>query len=453
MVHAYPHDLADFIINDWDKDICFGEFCNLDHGTDIDPLPDKAVLEQLLSTCYQASLLHEEERPVRFRLILREPERFNPDHGPPTGLYRLVFTNPRPFNEHELRRLSPAADFYHSLIGVRLDEDQQLQIWGLVHSGPYWIQAIEGRRRSFLPLPGSLVVSVTDPGLITAAKGSVTIGKLFRGGLTSPATGVFGAQWLRESFEANREELFTLHRAARAKADKPWASLHQNFPGMIIQRMARQVISTIRNSHHGGTLIFLPPEHCSASMQGGQCAETAEHKPMLRIKYTFTEEEPRQRIRTLILKYMNALAESCGGDGNPDKQISWRDYMDCAQSMFAHLDEAIVELTHLVASLASVDGAVVLTNRMELLGFGGEISGQLQGVHHVERALDPEGVRTLSVSTEGVGTRHRSVYRLCNAIHDAIAVVISQDGGVQFVRWKDDALVYWDQVATSDLDV
>ncbi len=58
MVHAYPHDLADFIINDWDKDICFGEFCNLDHGTDIDPLPDKAVLEQLLSTCYQASLLH-----------------------------------------------------------------------------------------------------------------------------------------------------------------------------------------------------------------------------------------------------------------------------------------------------------------------------------------------------------------------------------------------------------
>ncbi len=453
MVHAYPHELAGFIMDHWEKDLCVGEFCNLDHSTDIDPLPGKPVVEQLLSTCYQASLLHEEERPVRFRLILREPERFNPDHGPPTGLYRLVFTQPRPLNEHELRRLSPAADFYHSLIGVRRGEDQQLQIWGLVHSGPYWIQAIEGRRRSFLPLPGSLVVSVTDPGLITAAKGSVTIGKLFRGGLTSPATGVFGATWLRESFEGNREELFKLHHAARAREEKPWATLHPNFPGLIIQRMARQVISTIRNSHHGGTLIFLPPEHCAASLTPGHCAETAEHKPMLRIKYTFTEEEPRHRIRTLILKYMNALAESCGGDSNADKQVSWRDYMECAQSMFAHLDEAIVELTHLVASLASVDGAVVLTNRMELLGFGGEISGQLPGVHQVERAVDPEAVRTLTVSTEGVGTRHRSAYRLCNAIHDAIAVVISQDGGVQFVRWKDDALVYWDQVATSDLDV
>jgi hypothetical protein len=444
MIHAYPHDLSRFIVERWGQNHCVGEFCGLDNGGAVDPLPDIAVLDQLLSTCYQASLLHEEERPVRFRLILREPERFNPQHGPPTGLHRLVFTRPRPFNEHELRRLSPAADFYHSLIGVTLNEEKHLQIWGLVHSGPYWIQAIQGRRRTFLPLPGSLVVSVTDPGLITAAEGSVTIGKLFRGGMSSPATGVFGAKWLQDSFSANRDELMALHETAGKSAEKPWAQLNENFPGLIIQRMARQVISTIRNSHHGGTLVFLPLEYWKESVSGN---------PYLHIKYTFTEEEPRQRIRTLILQYMNALAESCGRNPELKNKISWHDYLECDHSAFSHLDEAIVELTNLIARLASVDGAVVLTNRMELLGFGGEISGSLDSVPTVARALDAEAERTSLESAEGVGTRHRSVYRLCNTVHDAIAVVVSQDGGVQFVKWKDGAVVYWDQVATSDLDI
>jgi hypothetical protein len=45
-MHAYPQNLA------------------------VHPLPQAPVLEQLLSTCYQASLLREENRPVRFRLML-----------------------------------------------------------------------------------------------------------------------------------------------------------------------------------------------------------------------------------------------------------------------------------------------------------------------------------------------------------------------------------------------
>ncbi|MDX1763148.1 MAG: hypothetical protein R3231_02385 [bacterium] len=444
MIHAYPHDLAHFIQQHWAEAQCVGDFCRLSDGGDSDPLPELPVLEQLLSTCYQASLMHEEERPVRFRLILRDPERFNPHQGPPTGLHRLVFTKSRPFDEHELRRLSPAADFYHSLIGVNLQEDGHPRIWGLVHSGPYWIQAIQGRRRSFFPLPGSLVVSVTDPGLITAAKGSVTIGKIFRGGMITPSTGVFGSQWLQESFAENRMELFDLHGAARSAARKPWARLSPNFPGLIIQRMARQVISTIRNSHHGGTLIFLPPEECHNAEDRRQCLE---------IKYPFVEEEPRQRIRTLILHYMNALAAACGSRTNSKEHVGWLDYMECDQSAFSQLDEAIVELTNLVARLSAVDGAVVLTNRLELLGFGGEISGQLVSIPLVARALDAEAAQTQPISTEGVGTRHRSAYRLCNTVHDAIAVVVSQDGGVQFVKWKDGEVVFWDQVATSDLDV
>jgi glucose-6-phosphate 1-dehydrogenase len=108
---------------------------------------------------------------------------------------------------------------------------------------------------------------------------------------------------------------------------------------------------------------------------------------------------------------------------------------------------------HLIAGLFAVDGAVVLTKRFELLGFGREISGALDQVSVVARAVDAEGEQTKPEFIDGVGTRHRSVYRLCHAVHDIIAVVLSQDGKVRFVKWKDGMVTYWDQVATSLLDI
>jgi hypothetical protein len=90
-------------------------------------------------------------------------------------------------------------------------------------------------------------------------------------------------------------------------------------------------------------------------------------------------------------------------------------------------------MAYLVAGCAEVDGAVVLTKRFELLGFGGEISGELPGVVTVRRALDLEGVHAEEEFTESVGTRHRSAYRLCLALPNTLAIVVSQDGTVRFV--------------------
>jgi hypothetical protein len=60
----------------------------------------------------------------------------------------------------------------------------------------------------------------------------------------------------------------------------------------------------------------------------------------------------------------------------------------------ADLDEAIFELSHLIAGLADVDGAVVMTKRFELLGFAAEIRGSdLPDVITVQRATDLEADR------------------------------------------------------------
>jgi hypothetical protein len=80
------------------------------------------------------------------------------------------------------------------------------------------------------------------------------------------------------------------------------------------------------------------------------------------------------------------------------------------------------------------------------------ISVGLKGVGTVARALDVEGIQTEQVHSGSFGARHRSAFRFCNAVHEAIAIVISQDRLVRFVKWKEGTVAYWDHVATSIMD-
>jgi hypothetical protein len=142
---------------------------------------------------------------------------------------------------------------------------------------------------------------------------------------------------------------------------------------------------------------------------------------------------------------MNTLAEIYG-QGNQDRgPVGWEEYRKSGDDRLSILDEAIFEMSHLIAGLMAVDGAAVMTQRYEILGFGGEISGDLQGVKTVAQALDIEADHISKESTEGYGTRHNSAFRLSNELHDALAVVVSQDGDVRFIRWKDGLVTHWDQ--------
>jgi hypothetical protein len=91
----------------------------------------------------------------------------------------------------------------------------------------------------------------------------------------------------------------------------------------------------------------------------------------------------------------------------------------------------------------------VITQRLELIGFGAEISGKLERVDEVAQALDPEGFEVRQERTDCVGTRHHSAYSLCNALHNIAAVVISQDGTAQLVKWNDGIVTIWEQLSPS----
>jgi hypothetical protein len=434
MSHWYPREFAEHV------------FRQLTEGASSYPLdhcPDRAVLENILSICYQASFMREEERPARFRLIFRNPENFPSGQSPPDGLHRIEFTEPRLCCEDELRRLFPAAGFHRSMIGVTLDGHSQPHIWGIVHTGPRWLQLIHGGTLKISPLPDSLIIFVTGPGRITVSVGLTMVAGLRGGKLIDAAKDVLSSRWFREFFAANRDELWGLHRETRLKNGTGWATIAQEFPMVLGQNLMYRVISLICSYRHGGMLVIVPMEFSE---------EVKETNPYLNIKYTFKPDEGRLRVQQHIAQIMNEFAQAVEKSGNHDVPVGWSEYQAISTPALSLMDEMLFEKAHLLAELTLVDGAVVLNRRFELLGFGAEISSALDNVVTVRRAMDIEGVNGETESARRVGTRHRSAYRLCKALQGALVVVVSQDGQVRFVRWHDGQVTYWDQLATSLLD-
>ena len=92
-----------------------------------------------------------------------------------------------------------------------------------------------------------------------------------------------------------------------------------------------------------------------------------------------------------------------------------------------------------LAGLTAVDGAVLATDRYELLAFGAKIQRR-RGSSPVERVMvtEPiEGAETTVVApTELGGTRHLSAAQFAHDQQDSVAVVTSQDGRVTVFKWS-----------------
>ena len=186
MLHKYPKDLVFELLALWRLD---------DTGVkrkSYQRLPDIEVLEELVSTCYQVSQMHEEARGVRFRLMLCEPEDVDEDGmGESAGLFSLPFGVPRPYNEYELMKLGPSTDYNNSLIGVNYCRQNGLQIWGLIHSGSRWVHIIHGGSKLATPLPQALGINVVGSGHVIVCRGLEILAQLSGGKIITPTANVF----------------------------------------------------------------------------------------------------------------------------------------------------------------------------------------------------------------------------------------------------------------------
>jgi len=431
-MHIYPAELAALIAQRWEAMPAPPEGAAVSH---VGALPGKAALERLISTCYQVSMMREEDRPVTLRLILASPDLFPADQGPPEGFHRLLFSPPRPFNEYELRRLSPAVDFERSLVAVEPHPERGFQIWGLINSGIRWLQEERGGSKKTKGLPEVFVVHVTGPGILTICRGGKIIATLNGGKALDSTANAFLSTWMNKLFAEGRGVLLQRHEQFRASVLYPVAKIQDEFISNLQFQLLKRVLSVCRMSHHGGTFIIFPDDNPP---------EWAADNPYILIKYRFRQDEAIQRQRDLMVRTIRLATTALGDIRDPDKIITWKDYVNLRhESSLYDLEEAMYEHAQFVANLASVDGAVVIGSQGPV-GFGGMIVGSLDKLTEVAIASDVEGKMVSLAKIEGYGSRHRSIYHLCNSLHQVLAIVVSQDGNIQLAKWRNGIVTCWD---------
>ncbi|HXJ23471.1 MAG TPA: hypothetical protein VMT03_24870 [Polyangia bacterium] len=413
----YPSDLAEYVRERWPAQrplrLPFETFC------------------QALSVAYHASLTSEETRPTRFRLLLTPPDDL-PENGVPNqGVLRLAFDHLRAVTPEELRQLAPAAPFETSLIGA-YPYDGKLRIWGIAHSGPAWLAPAWGGRQVVPNWTYDPIIHVRGPGLVAVRCAGKLVGALERGALVDGTVDVFESEWLPALFVREREEIQREHADRQARVASPTA-VSQQLIGRVTQHMLRRAIQLVLGSRHGGLLLVVdaPKGAPPASLAG------------LNVKYRFDQSEPPRRYRTLLFQLLDGLAASTSSP-----QVDWPDFARDTSPELEKLEQAIFEISRVFASLAAIDGAVVLDKRWAVIGFGAEVSSEIPPPTRIWRALDTEAKQREESSTDDVGTRHRAAYRFVRQHPTGLAVVVSADGGVSVVANRDGEVVSWEQTVS-----
>ncbi|HEY5791934.1 MAG TPA: hypothetical protein VIS74_01470 [Chthoniobacterales bacterium] len=385
-------------------------------------------IQKLCDLLYTASLLKEEGRVVRARIMIAPPEAFASPEGPPDGIHAIRFTLPHELTAHEIKRLSPAASFFHSVIAI-WPERGRFRIWGILNTGPRWLNLVAGGRKPLGQDFTHPVIHVRDPGWLLFYRGYRLMAEWRGRELHGPRLDVFQARLFVDRFRDLRRELVAEVHQSGLPATLS-LEIYAELAHLIALQFIKRIINLVRTSGHGGSLIMLPegPAGLAAATRWIDC------------KYSASAEPAGLRFRGLLQAIIRRVGELSPA----------RTGLDAAWDLFRHsrdpeldrLEEAFFELARLFSDLMQVDGALVIDQRLCIIGFGGEIRVD-RNLLKVGHAHDLNAAQVTEWSVRADGTRHRSVYRLCSVEPEVIGFVISQDSQVRLIANVGGEVIFW----------
>ncbi|HOV14362.1 MAG TPA: diadenylate cyclase [Spirochaetota bacterium] len=417
----YPQDLVELIKIAWKKNKIISDY--------IEQLPDDYILKNLLEISYHSSFMTEETRKVRFSLIFcpRDDESINNN-------YQTVhFTKSRDFSLTEIFRLAPATDPTSVLIGVDFDEHKNLKIWGLVDIGTSWRNFISGESgTSFLP-PGFFTILSTEPGNLTISCAGITILDLRQGQIFKPTSGIFNEGLIADFFKNTKENIYKdllgLIDSEYFDSNKAIIKDFMKNPQLFLERILFQ----IREKFTGGMIIILPDDYNE---------DDNRLKDNLMIKYPCNYNKIWKKLLNKILLNYKMFELIFSDDMDEQKNDVFHEYM-FLQDKLKRVELEIQDTANFISSLSEVDGAIVITDKLRLLGFGAEVTIKTSIPSVVKIANDRDGVFGNFIPIDSYGTRHRAAFRFCYGFENSLIFVISQDGSLRAIKKDDDDLVLW----------
>ncbi|HEX4201527.1 MAG TPA: hypothetical protein VHY59_08420 [Chthoniobacterales bacterium] len=394
-------------------------------------IDSRDALGRVLSVAYQASLLHEEGRQVTCRIALCAETDLDPAVLTPYSFRVLNLSRARPFDEQEIRRLSPAVTFYRSILAVTWSEGRGFQISAVVNTGE-WSRDLHTDLPGMIhPIPEWLIIHVRAPGNLVVHLGSERLATLMNGRIEEHVFNVFSTNWMQRHLKtpANGKSGAAIQQHDRVK-------FRPDLREILDVSFFRRIIRIIRDRRLGGTLVIGPRPLSEQLLEPGG-ALTAKY----RVEVDGSSTGYLSLVDNLFSR-LTAIAEK-----KDEETVGWLEFLKWNDELPYSFSSSYLDIAGWLADMAAVDGCLLLDPQFMVLAYGVEI--RVPGTENeiVYRAMDLEASVTIPESAEHAGTRHRTAYRLCRDYPEYLAVVVSQDGAVRFIANHRDQVTYWSQLA------
>lgn len=360
-----------------------------------------AILRNIVDVAYFSSHSREEGQNITFNIALVNLE--DAVHMiPQRGWTPLPFATHRPFDVSEITKLAPALDGSQSAIGVRIEPDNSLKIWGilLTDRSPYKMKRGEVGGCGFFGPPHLRVIVPARSHLIF---------ELFAKRILEYRAGQIIAHYLPVFTKDGH--IFRYLHAKKACGDFP------------VRRPIHLLARRIMDAGHGGALLVV------------DLAEASILKSFCRLKYDMNSDVNilRNICRDIEMKeYFLTHIEK-------EKQMSqeWQHLYHEVSENYNKLSEAIDG----IARLASVDGALAISTDLSVLGFGIRIEYKDSPAVYLARDLFARQIELFDLAS--LGTRHTSAAAFASRCPRSLVFVASQDGvGAVFRRHKDKVIMW-----------
>ena len=111
-------------------------------------------------------------------------------------------------------------------------------------------------------------------------------------------------------------------------------------------------------------------------------------------------------------------------------------------------ENELVSYSDFIAKLTTVDGAVLLTKDLDLIGFGVEIlTDKMEQKEPPMKFITSDNTVDEGRRFNDNGTRHRSGYRFAHEVESSVVIIVSQDGAVKACTKNQGDVVVYDNIA------
>jgi hypothetical protein len=366
------------------------------------PIPDFDSVRVLIETAFLASLKREEDRSIPFSLSLLQRDEIDEEQRT-SGRSQLVmnFEITEPLSVESILKLAPAFDPDMTSLAVeRRDDGAQYQIWGALNYSP------TTNRFREIPVvipelihtrPDVLTLSVRQPGSLLVSRAYNQIGRFVGGEFIRATPWPFAS----ESMGSFLIRAVHTHSLYNRSGNEYW---------FIYRDALGYLLSEVTSRSHGATIVLIPQ----------RSLQHYEHERRFTFEYRFSRE---LGLRDLFIRLIE------GPPGSISGQIALR--------------KLIKERLQLLAQLAAIDGALLLTDELDLISFGVTLNAP---VWEGTVLIGPDafgGGGDIFAHTK-LGTRHSSTIDFIGKCPDCVAFVVSEDGPIRGIVQRDSStLLCW----------